>query len=113
MLPIPSSEWPQGPDLTAKRIGVWCSRDFLCVAATPFATPDVVWLSVNRVQRALGRWRDAITWDELMQVKRECGYGEAFAVECYPEDSQIVNHANMRHLFIVRDRPAFAWCVTP
>lgn len=109
MVQVPREEWPQGPDLIAKRIAVWASRDFLCVVATLDAHPGVLWLSINRTRRALGRWRDGISWDELMQVKRECGYGEAFAVECYPEDSQVVNVANLRHLFVMPERLPFAW----
>ena len=55
-----------------------------------------------------GKWSDGITWDELMEVKRGIGLGEAWAVEVYPPDSETVNTANMRHLYLV-GQPAFAW----
>lgn len=55
-----------------------------------------------------GKWCDGITWDELMAVKRGIGLGEAWAVEVFPPDSENVNEANMRHLFLT-GQPAFAW----
>lgn len=62
-------------------------------------------LTVNRTEMGRdGRWRDGITWDELQDLKRQAGYGEAMAVEVYPPDSEVVNVANMRHLWIVDPR---------
>lgn len=67
-------------------------------------------LSINRTTiDNLGRWRDEITWDELMQVKEECGFGAAWAVELYPPVDSVVNDANMRHLFLLAEPPPFAW----
>lgn len=50
-----------------------------------------------------GNWIDGITWDELMEIKRQCGFGDRLAVEIYPPDEHIVNVANMRHLFICNE----------
>jgi len=67
-------------------------------------------LSVNRVQRkANGKWKDGLSWDELQQVKNDCGFGGRVALEVYPEDSRVVKDANMRHLWIPPVRPEFAW----
>lgn len=67
-------------------------------------------LSINRTAiDNLGRWRDEITWDELLRVKAECGFGSHWAVEMYPPESEVVNDANMRHLFLVAEPPPFAW----
>lgn len=55
------------------------------------------------------RFTDGITWDELQGIKRMVGYGESFAVEIYPEESRVVNVANMRHLWILPERLEFAW----
>lgn len=43
-----------------------------------------------------------------MQVKRLVGYADKCAIEIYPPDQDIVNVANMRHLWVV-DMPDFAW----
>ena len=65
-------------------------------------------LTVNRVKHKNGKWLDGITWDQLMHVKRLVGYANMCAIEIYPPDQDIVNVANMRHLWIV-DMPDFAW----
>ena len=66
-------------------------------------------LTVNRTEVLPdGNWKDGITWDELMDVKRGIGMGDQWMTEIYPPDEEIVNVANMRHLFIV-PQPAFAW----
>ena len=58
-------------------------------------------LSVNRTMPGKDSWLEDITWEELQTVKREVGYGDRLAVEIYPEDVNIVNVANMRHLWII------------
>jgi hypothetical protein len=74
---IPSEEWPANrhdPD----RTHVWESREFLVQMfdAPLFDGIDVRRVSVCRVtMNDAGRWDDNITWDELMQVKREIGFG--------------------------------------
>ena len=65
-------------------------------------------LTINKVKRKLNNWVDGITWDELMHIKRMIGYAEQCAVEIYPPDKDVVNVANMRHLWLV-DMPDFAW----
>lgn len=44
--------------------------------------------------------RDGITWDELQQVKRDCGFGEQDAIEFYPADKDVCNTGNVRHLYV-------------
>lgn len=56
-----------------------------------------------------GRWVDGITWDELQSIKAECGYGQHDALELYPPDSDVVNVANLRHLWVMRELQTFAW----
>lgn len=47
------------------------------------------------------RYKDGLTWDEIMDIKREMGFGERTAIEYYPADSEVVNLANMRHIFLI------------
>lgn len=65
-------------------------------------------LTVHKLKHKNGKWLDGITWDQLQHAKRLVGYANKCAVEIYPADKDIVNVANMRHLWIV-DAPDFAW----
>lgn len=86
---------------------MWISRDFLVQV---FLEKRAIRLSVNRTTiQSDGRWSDRITWDELQAIKREVGYGDRFAVEIYPADRDLVNVANMRHLWILRDPLGIGW----
>lgn len=66
-------------------------------------------LSVNRVRQTNGMWDDGISWDELQKIKSLIGFGDAWAVEAYPPDSEVVNVANIRHLFLLPSAPPFGW----
>lgn len=48
-----------------------------------------------------GRYKDQILWDEIQEIKRQCGFGEQNAVEFYPPDSEVINIANVRHIWIL------------
>lgn len=43
---------------------------------------------------------DGITWDELNEIKNACGFSEFDACEFYPRQRDVVNTANIRHLYI-------------
>lgn len=90
-------------------VRAWRSREF---AAFEFREGDEnqhVRITVNRSEiDNEGNWRDGITWDDLQRVKREIGYGDRMAVEIYPPDHDIVNVANMRHLWLIDSLP-FGW----
>jgi hypothetical protein len=106
---VPREEWP----LEHRRgliLRVWRSRDFL-VQEYDEPAPVLVRLSVLRttLNPKLGRWVDGITWDELQRIKAECGYGQHDALELYPPDSDVVNVANLRHLWVMRELQTFAW----
>lgn len=86
---------------------VWRSRKYLVQEFAEDGTPTR--LSVCRTSlNKNGHFEDGLTWDELQTIKNEIGYGDAWAVEIYPDDKHIVRDANMRHLWIV-PRPFFAW----
>lgn len=105
MIPVPNDQWPKIDP--KNRIGLFRSRT---AVAQVFQEYGVIRLSINRsALDSHGGWQEGFTWDELMTIKHQCGYGEQFAVEAYPEDSGVVNVANMRHLWILPERPAWAW----
>lgn len=110
--PLSRDHWP--PDempSTVSRVGVWRSREFL-VQCFRDDVAGGFRLTVNRTELGHdGRWVDGITWDELQRVKRECGFGDFWAVECYPPDTQVVNVGNLRHLWLLTEPPSgFGWC---
>ena len=105
---IPPDQWPR--DLEMDRLRVIRSRDFLIQVFSVGRAGAVLRLSVNRTKLlGTGRWDEGLTWDELQEVKRIAGYADYWAVEVYPADSEVVNVANMRHLWLLPEMPPFAW----
>lgn len=106
---VPREAWPlelqRGPVQRA-----WRSRDFL-VQEYAEQAPVLVRLSVLRttLDPRVGRWVDGITWDELQQIKNEIGYADHDALELYPMAADVVNVANLRHLWVMREPVSFAW----
>ena len=47
------------------------------------------------------RYTDGITWDEIMEIKRGVGFGDKNAIEFYPPDDEVINIANVRHIWIL------------
>ena len=99
--------WPSAPHLRILR-----SRDFL-VQIFEAPPPAVVRLTVCRTEINGARWRDGISWDDLQRIKAECGYSLEHAVEVYPPDPDVVNDANMRHLWVLAEPIPFAWRKRP
>lgn len=107
---VPRAEWPMRmpPGLTR----VMRSRDFLLQQVE--LPGDPLRLSINRTSLGGdGRWKDGITWDEIQRLKREAGFGDRFAVEVFPADIDVVNVANVRHIWVLDEAPAFSWRRNP
>ena len=102
LTPLPREMWPEHGDPNV--FAVFVSRRYL---AQLFEEEDgVVRVSVCRTElnEAGTGWRDNLSWDELMEVKRQVGLGENYAVEVLPPDKDIVNVANMRHFWVLPER---------
>lgn len=54
-------------------------------------------------------WADGLTWDELQAIKRDVGFGDWYGFEIYPPDQQVVNAANIRHLWISPEPFGIGW----
>lgn len=95
--------WPPGP--SAPPVALWRSRFWVVqlFALEPSAGADLR-MSVRRANGS-----DGITWDDLFQLKAAIGLGLRTAVEVYPSVLDVVDVANMRHLWFLPERPAFAW----
>ena len=103
---IPKSEWPT---TTSKIVPdeCWHSQEYLVQVFRQEGQP--VRLSILRtVLSADGNWKDGITWDEMQLIKGSVGFRNEWAVEIIPPDQEVVNVANLRHIWIV-PAPEFAW----
>lgn len=109
---IPRERWPRNLAGEAERTHVWHSQRFLVQMfdEAPFQGIDTRRISVCRVTLLQdGRWEEGLSWEELMQVKREIGFGDWYALEIFPRDGDIVNVANMRHLWMLATPLSIGW----
>jgi len=108
MTRVPESSWPPySPANAGKMVMVFRSSEFL---AQVFDEAGGTRISVTRTRlNGRGDWDDGIHWDEMMKVKRECGFGEVSFVEMYPPDADAVNVANMRHLWLMPAGMELGW----
>lgn len=109
LVEIPSAEWPVPVVQNGRLSRVLRNRDFLVQIYAEEG--DVLRLSIHRCafNRAAGRWVDGITWDDLQHLKTLAGFADRVALEVYPPDSDKVDVANIRHLWIVPEAPSFMW----
>jgi hypothetical protein len=92
---------------TESLLTIFRNKNFL---AQVYKEKTSIRISVNRTKlNGKGAWSDDISWDELQEIKRQIGFGNMMAVEVYPKDSDIVNVANMRHLWLVDDETNIGW----
>lgn len=106
-----SQEGSLRPSWATRPIRVWRNRQFL---VQEFAEPEqpkvLVRLSINRaILNDRGEWLDGITWDQLQAIKCAVGYADYDALEVYPRRLEVVNVANIRHLWVMRELVDFAW----
>lgn len=84
------------PDFTSPfgepAVAAWVSADFV---AGLFLQGNAWRLSIARSDGSAS----PMSWEELMQVKRDCGFSGQDAVEVYPCDEDIINTGNIRHLY--------------
>ena len=103
--------WPENRILPSgtECISAWRSRRFL--ATLWRETNGHERLTINRVEinTATGAWKEGIGWETLQRIKRECGLGERACIEIYPPDSELVNDAPMRHLWLLNSPPDQMW----
>lgn len=104
---VPREDWPLVPNEPGLQ-RVWRSREFV-VQEFAAPAPALVRLSVSRTSMTPTGWAQGISWDELQAIKAQCGYPDRDAVEVYPREADVVNVANLRHLWVLREPLAFAW----
>lgn len=91
---VPPHRWPTGITIPE---GLFCLLQnghllvFLCERPGG--------LTLMMVQRRNGK--DGLLWDDLQWVKDAVGLGDHEAIEIYPRGSDLVNVANIRHLWVL------------
>lgn len=102
---VPESKWPSNRE--SKRIKVWISKKYL---VQEFIETDAIRITINRTTiNKDNNWNDKISWDELQNIKNEIGYGNHYAIEIYPPDHDVINVANMRHIWVLDQPLAIGW----
>lgn len=90
------------------RIRVLRSREFLIQVFDE--GNGLLRMSINRtLMNSSGDWKDGISWDEIQKLKAQCGYSDREAVEFYPREDDVVNVANLRHIWILEKPLPFGW----
>lgn len=91
---------------------VWQSQKFLVqmFIEGAFQGIECKRLSVCRVTLGPdGHWDAKITWDDLYAIKSEVGFADWYGLEIYPPACDLVNVANMRHLWLLREPLDLGW----
>lgn len=112
---IPREQWPRYPNPAHPPTHVWISGKYLVQMfdEEPLNGVDTRRISVNRVTlQQGGRWAEGLSWEELQDIKREIGFGDWYGVEIYPRDKDVVNVANMRHLWLLAAPLQLGWFKT-
>jgi len=108
MVVIPKDQWPLDiSNNLVERIRVLRNNKFLVQI---FSEKTSIRISVSRTELGKdGKWSENISWDDLQLIKHKIGFGDRMAVEIYPMDIDVVNVANMRHLWILNDDLDIGW----
>lgn len=104
---IPKEQWPEDGEQN-QRFKVLRNNEFFVQL---FHEPnDVIRMSVNRVEvDTNGDWKQDISWDDLHSIKAMLGYSDKYAIELYPDLYNLVNVANLRHLWILDEPLPIGW----
>lgn len=106
---VPKSQWPRNDPKPPLKVFV---NDRFLVQI--IQDREFIRMTVNRVNPKSIRegspiWEDGILWDELQDIKNSIGYEKDWMVEVYPPIDKVTNVANMRHLWLLDECPAYAW----
>jgi hypothetical protein len=115
MRQVPENEWPVMAPTTGKYpsipLSVWRSKKFLaCVWQEP---TGYIRISIHRtIIDSSYQFVDGICWDDLQRIKNEIGFSDKDCIELYPAESDVVNVANIRHLFVLPEKSPYNWSVS-
>lgn len=105
---LPDEEWRSKKKVPKKLAEVWISKDYLVQVFNE--DKGIARLSICRTTVFPdGNWIDGLSWEDLQDIKRQVGRGDQCAVEVFPCEEDVVNVANMRHLWIFPKGLVFGW----
>lgn len=102
---ISKDTWPPHPG--EPPIKVFRNNKFLIQVYTE--KNNIIRLSICRTTVNKERFNDGISWDELQSIKNNVGYADLQAIEIFPKERDLVNVANMRHLWVLPYTLEFGW----
>ena len=111
LVELPKEQWPQVAT-DCYPLQAWRSRRYLVLRYEEPSLDDIEVrrLSICRVTiDNAGGWQQDIPWQDLQDCKRETGHGHWYAVEVYPRDRDLVNVANLRHLWLLSVPLPIGW----
>lgn len=113
LTPMPRELWPDIAGMTKKPIEVFESRWFLVQVFDEGLFEGRLLHRLTVCRAAIdknGGWKQDISWEELQNtIKNNCGYGDWYGIEIYPRDKDVVNVANMRHLWVMDSPLGIGW----
>lgn len=100
--------WPADAGYQDNRKEVWVSNKYLVQVF--IEDNDIIRVSINRTTKnSEGEWEDNLTWDEIQQIKTDIGAADLYAIEVYPRGRDVVNIANMRHIWLLPEPLNIGW----
>lgn len=115
LVEVAASDWPPRRGTHEYPQAVWRSRQYLVLQydVPPLRGVEARRLTVNRTSLGSdGHWQQDIPWDDLQRCKRETGHGDWYGIEIYPRERDVVNIANMRHLWLLAEPLNIGWFAT-
>ena len=106
---IPRETWPLLPPGFRIPIQVWRNNQYLVQVYEEKGAAEIRLSIIRSVMIEDGEWQDGLSWEVMQKIKSDIGYGDAFAVEIYPPNEDVVNVANMRHLWLMKNPPDMGW----
>ena len=108
---VPEAEWGKHwKNPVVRPVEVWRSRDYLVQVYEESRPSGALRMTVSRTQILPdGNWEQDIPWADIHEMKAEIGRGDKYAVEVYPRDIDLVNVANLRHIWILPEPLNIGW----
>jgi len=104
--------WKFPPDQSPLPDKAWESHHFMVMLypePSQYAETSLRLSVVLKTQYTSKGADEHIRWDELQALKKSAGYGNWFAVEVYPKETDIIRDRNMRHLWLFSEQLKIGW----